>query len=273
MKNLKNNKDSLKNKFGFLMAFALIFTTSACELPESLTDELSSQEEETTDSTDAIDSEDSEDSEDSDDSEDGEVDTSTVSEDAASESDFTGAEEILPALFAQSAVKLNLETLDSLADGDGTEDCFTSGTVSVTVEEETVDFAECYNAISDYSLLIDGFVAYEVDEQELTLTTAIAIDVETAQYGTVGFEQEGDVAVIFDEPLVTLVFDDFAGSLDNGETQYDYELEGAIDYNADTGLIDGDITISNGEITLTCEFENFDATTAATDDWLDACLP
>ena len=94
----------------------------------------------------------------------------------------------------------------------------------------------------------------------------------TAEDGvvTTTFTMDGGMILDYDSSTgdTTVTFSEFSGT--DGDTADTYSADGTFTYNASTGLINGEITITQTN-TITCTFTDFAYATATSSDWDSAC--
>lgn len=155
----------------------------------------------------------------------------------------------------------------------GTRDCLTEGSMTVTPDAGLIEFENCTASVVDYTLTSDGFVGITfTGEQEASVTANITVDFTTAAGHEYQYVQGGSLTVAFTDVDAAVSFTEFDGAITSDDVTYDYAVDGELAYTFESKTITGDVTVSNGEVTLTCEFEDFDVQNAGSDEWIAACL-
>jgi hypothetical protein len=155
----------------------------------------------------------------------------------------------------------------------GTRDCLTDGSVTVTPDSGLIEFENCTASVADYTLVSDGNVGVTfTGELEAEVTADITVDFTTAAGHEYEYVQGGSLAVTLTETDAAVSFTDFDGAITSDGVEYDYAVDGDLAYEFESNTVTGEVTVSNGDVTLTCEFTDFDVQNADSDDWIDACL-
>lgn len=155
----------------------------------------------------------------------------------------------------------------------GTRDCLTDGSMTVTTDSGLIEFENCTASVADYTLVSDGVVGVTfTGELEAEVTADITVDFTTAAGHEYEYEQGGSIAVTLTEIDAAVLFADFDGAITSDGVEYDYAVDGELTYEFESRTVTGDVTVSNGDVTLSCEFENFDVQNATSEEWIDACL-
>jgi hypothetical protein len=152
-----------------------------------------------------------------------------------------------------------------------TRDCLSSGTFYVDAENNLISFDECVNTVAGSTLTADGDLTLEVTETGMTAESDIEVEMEwvTGDYGQI--TQLGTFTSELADNISTIDFEDFDGEVTCAGETIAYYVDGFIDYDLDTDLIDGKISVTYDGISTDCTFEDFDLETATAAEWYQAC--
>ncbi|MBU0505867.1 MAG: hypothetical protein ABII18_05210 [bacterium] len=152
-----------------------------------------------------------------------------------------------------------------------TRDCLSSGTFYVDAENNLISFDECVNTVAGSTLTADGDLTLEITETGMTAQSDIMVEMEwvTGDYGQI--TQLGTFTSELADNISTIDFEDFDGEVTCAGETIAYYVDGFIDYDLDTDLIDGEISVTYDGISTDCEFEDFDLENATAAEWYQAC--
>lgn len=207
-------------------------------------------------------------------------------EEAVAEAVEDTAQQAEMAMLLQSSVTTTAAAVDAIAEGsseDGetaqlqlsgdTRDCPTSGAVTTNPETGLISFDECVASAASYTLTADGFVGVTFGENlSATIVSDITVGFVTAEDHEYEYTQGGTVEVTLTETDAAVSFTDFDGTIYSDDVEYVYAVDGDLAYGFESRTVTGEVTVSNGDVTLTCEFEDFNVETAGSDEWIEACL-
>lgn len=143
----------------------------------------------------------------------------------------------------------------------GSIDC-DSGTLDYSYDDVSGDFTFTANSCDFGSGSMDGSYSLSTSGDTTTLT----FDNFTVDVDGTSFTMDGSMTLEVTGTDVSITYSSFSAS----DGTNDFSIDGTLTYTS-SGLLTGDITVTDGTTSISCSFTDFDPATASDSEWATAC--
>lgn len=148
-------------------------------------------------------------------------------------------------------------------------ECTDGGTISIDDETFTFSYDACTIVDGDETIVMDGTLTIDGDGDSFSMIFDLTS--ETTDSDSVAtFSISGTISASVSDGTATVTYENFEASVeDTLEGSYDMTADGEL--TMEGSIVNGDLTVTVNEETVSCTFTDFDTSTATEDDWDDAC--